>query len=320
MIRIDFAGPGGWDEGLRLLGHQGLVLGLENDEHAAHTALAAGHVRLLADVRDELEPGPLDGYIASPVCRPFAQSGKGASVAHLSHLIDAADLVATGDTPDEAVQTVQDDALDERAVLSLVPLAVIREARPGWVALEQVPRVLPLWEHYAAWLRRWGYDTWTGLVRAEQYGVPQVRERAVLLASRLQLQGGSVADAQPLPSARAGPARPGRAAVGDDDAGPRAPAAARCARRRSHLGGPSAEPAIVGTFRPEVVAAPGYRKAGDPSRQNTPGSVLITQPEAGILQGFRRDYPWRGPDAARWRQAGDAVPPPLAAALLRCLL
>src|SRR5690606_10249848 len=43
---------------------------------------------------------------------------------------------------------------------------------------------LELWEAYAEVLRRWGYHVWCGTLRAEQYGVPQTRVRAFLLASR----------------------------------------------------------------------------------------------------------------------------------------
>jgi DNA (cytosine-5)-methyltransferase 1 len=53
---------------------------------------------------------------------------------------------------------------------------------PQWVALEQVPPVLGLWQHIAERFRRWGYSTWTGVLNAADYGVPQTRERAVLIA------------------------------------------------------------------------------------------------------------------------------------------
>jgi DNA (cytosine-5)-methyltransferase 1 len=51
-----------------------------------------------------------------------------------------------------------------------------------WIALEQVPGVLPVWEAYAGVLRDAGYSVVTSVVSAEQYGVPQTRKRAVLLA------------------------------------------------------------------------------------------------------------------------------------------
>ena len=56
--------------------------------------------------------------------------------------------------------------------------------RPRWVACEQVPPALPVWEFFAHHLRDFGYKTWTGVLEAERYGVPQTRERAFLLAHR----------------------------------------------------------------------------------------------------------------------------------------
>ncbi len=50
--------------------------------------------------------------------------------------------------------------------------------------MEEVPDVLPLWRQYAAILRTWGYSVWTGILNAADYGVPQTRKRAILLASR----------------------------------------------------------------------------------------------------------------------------------------
>ena len=83
-------------------------------------------------------------------------------------------------------------------------------------------------------------------------------------------------------------------------------------------------PTIVGTFAPDVVAAPGYRRPGDGPRQKARGSIRVTLDEAAVLQSFPRDYPWNGGprDAAgrKWQQVGDAVPPLLAAAILRDLL
>lgn len=76
-------------------------------------------------------------------------------------------------------------------------------------------------------------------------------------------------------------------------------------------------PTIVGSFHPEIVAAPSYRGPGSPPRQDTPGSVRVTVAEAGVLQSFPADYPWRGNSGKQYQQAGNAVPPLLAEAILR---
>jgi site-specific DNA-cytosine methylase len=72
-----FAGAGGWEEGLKMLGHS--ALGIEWDEAACATARAAGHERLMADVA-KLDPRSFDpcwGLIGSPPSRTkqFEQVG-----------------------------------------------------------------------------------------------------------------------------------------------------------------------------------------------------------------------------------------------------
>jgi DNA (cytosine-5)-methyltransferase 1 len=72
------------------------------------------------------------------------------------------------------------------AALVVEPARFIAATRPEWVALEQVPDVLPLWQVYADELRKLGYSVWCGKLNAADYGVPQTRERAILIASRVR--------------------------------------------------------------------------------------------------------------------------------------
>ncbi|AJT62545.3 hypothetical protein T261_0856 [Streptomyces lydicus] len=77
---------------------------------------------------------------------------------------------------------------DERSLLAAEPMrylhALNQHGQPEWVAMEEVPDVLPLWRQYAAILRTWGFSAWAGILNAADYGVPQTRRRAILLASR----------------------------------------------------------------------------------------------------------------------------------------
>ena len=72
------------------------------------------------------------------------------------------------------------------AAISLLVVEPLRWAlalEPRWVALEQVPPVLPIWQAMAVVLRERGYSAWTGRLDAERFGVPQTRCRAILIAS-----------------------------------------------------------------------------------------------------------------------------------------
>ena len=74
---------------------------------------------------------------------------------------------------------------DPRSHLVTQPVRWVRDLHPEWVALEEVPAVLGLWQHFARILRGMGYSAWTGVLMAADYGVPQTRERAILMASRV---------------------------------------------------------------------------------------------------------------------------------------
>lgn len=179
-----FAGPGigGWDEGLRMIGRTD-VLGIEWDESACLTAEAAGHKRLRADVA-ALNPRDYigaEGLIASPPCQAWSLAGKRGGEEDRAACHELADRMAAGDD-----STDWREWTDERSPLVCQPARWARELRPEWIALEEVPAVLGLWEHFARIFRAWGYTVWTGTLLAADYGVPQTRTRAILMASRVR--------------------------------------------------------------------------------------------------------------------------------------
>lgn len=177
-----FAGPGGWSEGLRALGLS--ELGIEWDETACLTARAAGHERLQADV-SKLDPDPnypCTGLIASPPCQAWSMAGKGGGRRDKELCVRAAlELAAGNDTRAERAAECE----DPRSILVVEPLRWALALRPEWIALEQVPPALEMWTLIAQLLEAQGYKVWAGVLEAERYGVPQTRERAVLMASRV---------------------------------------------------------------------------------------------------------------------------------------
>jgi DNA (cytosine-5)-methyltransferase 1 len=215
-----FCGARGWEA----RAHKSLgvdLLGVEYWEPAVLTSRAAGLRVLHADV-SELDPSDFagevgdDGIMAgSPPCPTFSAAGRGSGNHLTGVLLDCARAMMGGrDTreaaraeayaillpvaleaerkraakakrpPDEgkAQASARRDAV--MSVLVVEPLRFALALRPRAILLEQVPSVLPLWKAFGAMLSERGYSWWAGVLEAERFGVPQTRERAVLIARR----------------------------------------------------------------------------------------------------------------------------------------
>lgn len=410
-----FAGPGGADQGLLQAGI-GQGIGYEWEGAACDTALLAGHLRVQGDL-SELDPEaevysllrmfPRATEVllhASPPCQGFSMAGKGKG------RLDSEALVATyrrrdltsRDQVAEAIEEFRKNAHDERSALMLEPLRWVSEIGPAYVSLEQVPAVMPVWEAFAEWLEAQGYSVWTGIVSSEQYGVPQVRKRAILLASiehevvapvpthskyhsrtPSRLDPGvkpwvSMADAlgwgrdERVGFPRRYDGRGESVAIGGEEYRGRdlrpasAPAQVVTEKARSprpvdmpaptvtakgnaywlenredyrravageveprvnnqsgttfDLAWPADRPAPTLACR-EIVTMPGAnanRFNGATKSRND--GVRIEPWEAGVLQSFPADYPWRGGRTKQYEQVGNAYPPGLAEAMVRHLL
>lgn len=175
-----FAGVG-WGVACHALGIR--EYGVEKAKEAIWSRSANGMRTIYRDVWSGLfHPWlvpPHRLYIASPPCQTFSMAGNGEGREALADVLSAIDEERWTDAGRLFELT---EKMDPRTALVLTPLAHIWAHRPELIALEQVPEVLPVWHAIGAVLRTLGYSVWTGVLRAEQYGVPQTRKRAILMA------------------------------------------------------------------------------------------------------------------------------------------
>ncbi|WP_245236423.1 DNA cytosine methyltransferase, partial [Streptomyces roseus] len=170
-----FAGPGGWSEGLSALGLRDV--GIEIDGAVCATRAAAGHSTIRADVAAYPTAqlgGKVTGLIGSPPCQTFSAAGLRAGNTDLPLCHQALDDLARGH---DTRATLRTGCADSRSLLVVEPLRYALDLRPEWIALEEVPAVLPLFEHTARLLAAAGYSTWAGVLNAADFGLPQTRRR-----------------------------------------------------------------------------------------------------------------------------------------------
>lgn len=279
-----FGGAGGW----------GKHRGIEVDQDVCATRRAADLLTIQADV-SRVHPVAVtrpDGIVASAPCPPFSAAGTGEGRKDLELVEELMDLIAAGQ---DSRLNFRKRSQDPRSVLTVEPLRWVLHHRPDWTAWEQVPGALSLWEHAADLLVDAGYNVWVGVLDAANYGVPQNRKRAILMAHLTKL----VTPPDPAPPK-----------VMRDvlDGGLPADAILQMGRSRGTkrtLDQPA--PTIMFGKSPAGVAW--YRPDGELIRP-------LELQEALLLQGFPADYPVRGGKVSQYRQVGDAIPRGLADAII----
>ncbi|MFF9091616.1 DNA cytosine methyltransferase [Streptomyces sp. NPDC014802] len=339
-----FAGPGGLDLAAEVLGIPSI--GIEWDDDAVATRHAAGLRTVHGDVRlfapDDPEFSDCNVLAGGPPCQTFSIAGSGSGrkaldlvtgFIHRMHGWFKREKAGKKGETWEDIQRELDKLDDERTGLVLQPLRWVLEAmlRPRHgrtapqpfdvVILEQVPAVLEVWHEYEKVLRAIGYQTDAKVFHTEQYGVPQTRRRAVLVArlgdrpvdmpspTHQQYRKGSpqgealfggkgawvsMADAlhEVYEHVADAPRRTMSFCVVSNYGSGGNPKA----RGRRRFDEPSAT--ITGKWkRNRIVSADAFEV--DMGRWSNA--------EAGVFQSFPFRYPWRGNDQAQ--QIGNAVPP-----------
>ncbi|KAF4406198.1 DNA cytosine methyltransferase [Streptomyces lycii] len=342
MTTLDlFAGPGGWSKGLRALGLRDV--GIEIDPVVCATRAAAGHTTIRADVAAyPTAPlrGKVCGLIGSPPCQTFSAAGLRAGNTDLPLCHQALEDLARGHDTRAALRKT---CVDTRSLLVVEPLRYALDLRPEWIALEEVPAALPLFEHTGRALTAVGYSTWTGILNAADFGLAQTRRRAFLIASRTRPAGPpepTHADGG-TPASLFGDGLPPWRTMGEVLGCPPGDVITRgnhtTGGNRFPTSGPSW--AITGRARSWLLKV-GNRPAATRRRLDQPAPTLLfgkalndvswidadgrpirrlSVGEAAVLQGFPATYPWAGSRTKQFEQIGNAVPAPLATAVLRPL-
>ncbi|OLT00178.1 DNA methylase [Pseudonocardia sp. CNS-004] len=293
---------------------------MEWDSNACATRQAAGLRTVAEDVRRR---GPADFPEATilaggPPCQTYTVAGTGAGRRALDDVLGLVKRMAAGDDIAETLAELD----DERTGLVLEPLRWALDAaaqgRPyDAIVLEQVPAVLPVWQAVQEALEGIGYKSDCGILHTEEFGVPQTRRRAILIARR---------DSQPhLPRPTHRRYRKGVSrSEGDPTLLPWATMGETLARPHTFV--------VISNYGTGGdPKARGRRKSDEPSATLT-GKVSrnrvvagngtdvhrFSVHEAGQLQTFPHDYPWSGNDISQ--QIGNAIPPRLAAHVLAAAL
>jgi DNA (cytosine-5)-methyltransferase 1 len=326
-----FGGVGGWDEGAKLLGLKTDIVGIEFDEQAVTAAVSAGHTRVHQDIR-EAEVGlysDVTGAILSSPCPTFSPAGLGTGRADMQILLDVITHSGQGcDCTWEEIAAELDAAADPRTALAAQVMRwVLQLPNLQWLALEQVavPAVAYMFEDIAAELM--SYDDgggdfdpddledgggggsgpgWESVdvfkVDAVNLGMAVRRERMFLVARRYDALGGRNAPSPAWLPADTFPPAPTLAQVLGWEPGHRM-------RTRGNLRGNGGN--FFSCDGPSWCLTESAR-----SWVREADGLRMTPAQAGLLQGFRAEYPWSGARTRQFHQAADVVLPPVAAAVL----
>jgi DNA (cytosine-5)-methyltransferase 1 len=298
-----FSGCGGLDLGFEQHGFVPLVC-VDSDPQACETlrlnrpkwAVFGGDIRSFATT------SRVQGVIGGPPCQGFSTAGKG-------------------------------DPGDPRNFLWREYFRVVKQARPEFILLENVPGMLrprnrPHLDELIDAFESLGFCITLGVLNAADYGVPQNRKRLIIVggrgftidlpkptAARHRTVSEAIGDLrkavnvpnhEPNVHARHVVRRWDRLREGEEDPGYR--------RARLYSNRPSSTIRAGGSYGPSGNHLAGFHP---PIHYSLPRQLTVR--EAARLQGFPDSWIFAGAKTVQGRQVGNAVPPPLAAAIARSI-
>ncbi len=170
-----FAAPGGLSEGFREAGYR-IIATVDNDkwgcETLSHNLGPDGTIVIEGDIEKLTIRGRVDVVVGGPPCQSFSRIGK----PKISHLIKYNGRKRFID--------------DRRNRLYKHFVRVADALRPKFLVMENVPGMLSfqdgrIKDQVLEDLRAVGYEADVGILNAADYGVPQIRKRAVFIGNRL---------------------------------------------------------------------------------------------------------------------------------------
>lgn len=241
---------------------------------------------------------------------------------------DGIDLLAGGvPCPPFSVAGQRLGSEDERDLFPEA-LRLVAECRPRALMLENVRGLLdPMFDDYRfgidSRLDALGYVARWKLLNASDFGVPQLRPRAILVAFRKDQVGAKFFT---WPRAGSKPPTVGEVLLplmgshGWEVAGEWASQASCIAPTlvggsKKH-GGPDLGPTRA-RIAWEKLGVDGLGLANDPPARDFVGMPRLTVAMAALIQGFPSDWTIAGKKTAAYRQVGNAFPPPVAEAVAK---
>jgi len=329
-----FAGAGGWELGLEMIGvPRHATTGIDPRPKFVECRQAAGLETVVAEVTEvpidslaEHRLFPRTLLVGQPPCPTFSVAGLGSGHRDAERISSALAEYASGGSPDVSWE-------DSRTQGILEPMRYISAAhRAGtpydYVILEEVPPAMTVFNEYASHLRDLGYSASARVLSMEQYGLPQTRRRAFLMASLHDEV------AWPAPTHRSYSSRRKRDEFLPDEESLLPWLTMSDAVGWGWTRRPAQTMTVVGPLtswsQPQDIYSRGVLTNGwvDNPRQITrpradTGKLgVYIKPrgfEIGVMQGFPIDHPWAGANSHQFQQSGSAMPPIMVAHLARAL-